>query len=154
MITMIEEDASLDNFNLDRLGNSRIVGYCLIGENRYPIVEIEHSLGTLTSSQKFLIEHEASNFLSLFEINGQNLAIVIAAKKPENASSNPARFLTKREGEIAILVARGNSNKQIAIQLNISEWTVSTHLRRVFIKLGVDSRAAMVYRCADLLHQF
>jgi DNA-binding CsgD family transcriptional regulator len=151
---MREQDASPDKLDLDRLDNFRIVGYCLIGQDRYPIVEVDNSLGALASSQKFSVDCKASDFLSLFKINGQNLAIIIAAKKLENASSDPARFLTKREGEIAILVARGNSNKQIAIQLNISEWTVSTHLRRVFIKLGVDSRAAMVYRCADLLHQF
>jgi DNA-binding CsgD family transcriptional regulator len=151
---MRAEDAAPDNFDLDRLDKFKIVGYCPIGQDRYPIVEIENSLGTLTSPQKFSIERESNNFLSLFEINGQNLAIINATNKLENASSDPARFLTKREGEIAILVARGNSNKQIAIQLNISEWTVSTHLRRVFVKLGVDSRAAMVYRCADLLHQF
>jgi DNA-binding CsgD family transcriptional regulator len=151
---MRTEDASPDNFELDSLDNFKIVGYCSIGKDRYPIVEIESSPGTLTSSQKFSIEPESSNFAPLFEINGRNLAIIIAAKKRDNASTDPARFLTKREEEIAILVARGNSNKQIAIQLKISEWTVSTHLRRVFIKLGVDSRAAMVYRCADLLHQF
>jgi DNA-binding CsgD family transcriptional regulator len=151
---MRAEDAAPDNFDLDRLDKFKIVGYCPIGQDRYPIVEIENSLGTLTSPQKFSIERESNNFLSLFEINGQNSAIINATNKLENASSDPARFLTKREGEIAILVARGNSNKQIAIQLNISEWTVSTHLRRVFVKLGVDSRAAMVYRCADLLHQF
>jgi hypothetical protein len=42
-------------------------------------------------------------------------------------------------------------NKQIAHQLHISEWTVATHLRRIFAKLGVDTRAAMVYRCAFLI---
>ena len=50
----------------------------------------------------------------------------------------------------------GRLNKQIAdklhiSKLHISEWTVSTHLRRIFAKLGVRSRAAMVYRCAPLV---
>ena len=45
----------------------------------------------------------------------------------------------------------GKSNKQIAKKLKISEWTVSTHLRRVFTKLKVDSRAEMVYNCASLV---
>ncbi|HUM91481.1 MAG TPA: LuxR C-terminal-related transcriptional regulator [Candidatus Competibacter sp.] len=45
----------------------------------------------------------------------------------------------------------GRLNKQIADRLHISEWTVSTHLRRIFAKLGVRSRAAMVYRCAPLI---
>jgi len=42
--------------------------------------------------------------------------------------------------------------KRIAFLLKISEWTVSAHLRRIFTKLRVESRAAMVYRCAGLIH--
>jgi len=42
------------------------------------------------------------------------------------------------------MVARGYPNKTIASVLDISAWTVSTHLRRIFAKLGVSSRAAMV----------
>ena len=44
------------------------------------------------------------------------------------------------------MVAQGYPNKTIAAVLEISSWTVSTHLRRVFAKLGVRSRAAMVAR--------
>jgi DNA-binding CsgD family transcriptional regulator len=58
-----------------------------------------------------------------------------------------AEFLTPRELQIVALVADGKVNKQIADVLRISEWTVSTHLRRIFAKLGVDTRAAMVSRC-------
>lgn len=60
-------------------------------------------------------------------------------------------LLTSRELEIAKLVARGRLNKQIAADLAISEWTVSTHLRRIFAKLDVDTRAAMVTKCFDAL---
>jgi DNA-binding CsgD family transcriptional regulator len=62
-------------------------------------------------------------------------------------------LLTERELQIADLVASGQVNKQIATQLRISEWTVSTYLRHIFIKLGVDSRAAMVYRCASIIQK-
>jgi DNA-binding CsgD family transcriptional regulator len=67
--------------------------------------------------------------------------------------SDVASRLTARELQIASLVAMGHSNKQIHRELGISEWTVCSHLRRIFIKLGVDSRAAMVFRCASLLIQ-
>jgi DNA-binding CsgD family transcriptional regulator len=53
-------------------------------------------------------------------------------------------ILTPREQEIARMVAKGYPNKTIAAMLDISSWTVSTHLRRTFSKLGVGSRAAMV----------
>ena len=48
-----------------------------------------------------------------------------------------ASKLTGREHEIAVLVARGYTVKDIAHKLKISEWTVSTHLRRIFSKLGI-----------------
>ncbi|HEV7678818.1 MAG TPA: helix-turn-helix transcriptional regulator [Candidatus Dormibacteraeota bacterium] len=54
--------------------------------------------------------------------------------------------LSPREREIARLVAEGHANKTIASSLHISAWTVNTHLRRVFAKLGVSSRTAMVAR--------
>jgi DNA-binding CsgD family transcriptional regulator len=54
--------------------------------------------------------------------------------------------LSPREHEIALLVAEGHPNKIIAAELDISAWTVGTHLRRIFAKLGVGSRAAMVAR--------
>jgi DNA-binding CsgD family transcriptional regulator len=56
--------------------------------------------------------------------------------------------LSPREQEIAHMVAEGHHNKTIASVLEISAWTVNTHLRRVFAKLGVTSRAAMVTRLA------
>ena len=55
--------------------------------------------------------------------------------------------LTAREAQIARLVADGFVNKQVAAELRISEWTVATHLRRIFAKLGVETRAAMVSKC-------
>jgi len=56
--------------------------------------------------------------------------------------------LSPREQEIVRLVAEGYPNKIIAAELDISAWTVGTHLRRIFAKLGVGSRAAMVARTA------
>lgn len=57
----------------------------------------------------------------------------------------PTHPLTAREQEIVAQVCLGRVNKQIAAVLRISEHTVSTHLRRIFRKLGVDTRAAMVH---------
>lgn len=57
--------------------------------------------------------------------------------------------LSPRECEIARLVASDLTNKEIAAVLEISEWTVSTHLRRMFSKLSVHSKAGMVARVLD-----
>lgn len=58
--------------------------------------------------------------------------------------------LSPREQEIVRMVAHGHPNKVIADVLNISAWTVCTHLRRIFAKLGVSSRAAMVAQLLEL----
>jgi DNA-binding CsgD family transcriptional regulator len=57
--------------------------------------------------------------------------------------------ISPRELEIARMVAKGYPNKTIASVLDISSWTVASHLRRVFAKLGVGSRAAMVARLLE-----
>jgi len=58
--------------------------------------------------------------------------------------------LSPRELEIVRMVAKGHPNKVIADVLNISSWTVCTHLRRIFAKLGVGSRAAMVAQLLEM----
>jgi len=58
--------------------------------------------------------------------------------------------LSPREREIVRMVAKGHPNKVIADVLNISCWTVCTHLRRIFAKLGVGSRAAMVAQLLEI----
>lgn len=57
-----------------------------------------------------------------------------------------AASLSPREQEIVRMVAKGYPTKIIADVLNISSWTVCTHLRRIFAKLGVASRTAMLAR--------
>jgi DNA-binding NarL/FixJ family response regulator len=57
--------------------------------------------------------------------------------------------LSPREKEIVRLVAEGLPNKCIGAVLEISCWTVATHVQRIFSKLGVTSRAAMVARFID-----
>lgn len=52
--------------------------------------------------------------------------------------------LSHREMEIAGLICRGKQNKEIAYLLNLSEYTVENHLRRIYRKLGIHNRAALV----------
>jgi len=61
-------------------------------------------------------------------------------------ASNPFG-LSRREGELLPLVARGWTNKQIALELHLSEQTVKNHLRRMLRKAGATNRVAMVERC-------
>ena len=52
-----------------------------------------------------------------------------------------ASSLTPRECEVAVLIARGLSNRQIATELIISERTADTHVRNILGKLDLTSRA-------------
>jgi DNA-binding NarL/FixJ family response regulator len=54
--------------------------------------------------------------------------------------------LTPGERRVAELVASGLSNKQVAAQLYLSVTTVDSHLRGVYAKLGVTSRAQLARR--------
>ena len=56
------------------------------------------------------------------------------------APAHPGR-LTRREQDVAMLVARGLSNGQIAGELVISARTVETHVQHIMDKLGVGTRA-------------
>ncbi|MCE3032852.1 MULTISPECIES: response regulator [Streptomyces] len=57
---------------------------------------------------------------------------------------NPRPTLTPRERDILAQLAQGLPNHAIARALFISEATVKTHLRRIYDKLGVDTRAGAV----------
>lgn len=56
-----------------------------------------------------------------------------------NAAARPLP-ITDREREIAMLVATGLSNRQIADRLSVSVRTVDGHLYRIFAKLGIEHR--------------
>jgi DNA-binding CsgD family transcriptional regulator len=57
--------------------------------------------------------------------------------------------LSAREQEIARMIATGHTNRTVAAVLEISCWTVDTHVRRIFAKLGVRSRSAMIAKLVD-----
>jgi DNA-binding CsgD family transcriptional regulator len=118
-------------------------------ENKYYLI---YSLQNCNDNEAKFVDFTEVTRLKI----NQKLYVVFELEQSPNISEEELELtdiLTAREMEIAILVAFGKQNKHIAKQLKISEWTVSAHLRRIFTKLGVGSRAAMVYRCSSLIHQ-
>lgn len=79
----------------------------------------------------------------IFELKIDEAEFYLVRRKPTDAK---AVCLSPRELAIARLIAQGLPNKTIGSTLKISPCTVSTYLRRIFGKLGVSSRAAMVAR--------
>jgi DNA-binding NarL/FixJ family response regulator len=62
--------------------------------------------------------------------------------RPSEKKADPSRSpLTPREGEVAVLIARGLSNREIAEALFITPRTADTHVMNILTKLGLHSRA-------------
>jgi non-specific serine/threonine protein kinase len=61
----------------------------------------------------------------------------------EPGAAAPLTTLTRREREIALLVASGLSNKDIATRLFISKRTVDAHVEHIFAKLEISSRVKL-----------
>ena len=59
---------------------------------------------------------------------------------PAAAGDSGLPALTKRELEIAELVTDRKTNREIATALFLSDKTIESHLRNIFVKLGVSSR--------------
>ena len=73
------------------------------------------------------------------------LALAVTPLAPPPAHRTPAlplesEPLTRREREIAHLLARGDTDRQIADALSISIGTVGVHVHRILQKLGLRSR--------------
>lgn len=58
--------------------------------------------------------------------------------------------LTERQLKILKLVSQGYSSREIAKQLNISYYTVTTHIKNIYQKLEVNSRTAALHRAKGL----
>jgi DNA-binding NarL/FixJ family response regulator len=90
------------------------------------------------------------------EVTAHQLVTAIAATvagfavtvpRPPATPANVMRIaeeLTAREVEVLRLMARGQTNKQLAVQLNISEHTVKFHVSSVLAKLGAQTRTEAV----------
>ena len=144
---MLEPSRSNDHSKVRRACKNKAeheVGRIVLGDRIFKIVSISDP------SSRY-----AAKALSRFEIAGASLVVLETTIEDRRNANEAAREiagrLTGRELEIAVLVAQGHATKNIAYRLQISEWTVATYLRRIFAKLDVDSRAAMVYRCASLI---
>jgi DNA-binding NarL/FixJ family response regulator len=124
------------------------VGELRLADAHYEIVRLPAATAPGVRGQTGLPDYDA---LARFTIGDERFCIVPAAGAADRDGTALGELLTAREIQIATLVALGRLNKQIAAQLHISEWTVATHVRRILCKLGVHTRAGMVYRCAALI---
>lgn len=81
-------------------------------------------------------------------INNQQMHYVMDALAEVPAlrvvNSHGRSLLTPREEQVVALVADGLSNREVAVELGLSEHTIKKYLLRIFDKLGVSSRVELV----------
>ncbi|MBE9938055.1 helix-turn-helix transcriptional regulator, partial [Cellulosimicrobium cellulans] len=80
-----------------------------------------------------LATDEAHRLHALVATAGEELHLLVPPVAPVDT-------LSPREREVARLVARGLSNKDVARELVLSDRTVDNHVYRIFRKLGITSR--------------
>jgi DNA-binding CsgD family transcriptional regulator len=120
------------------VGNPKHVGVlCPIGDSA------EHKLvNFLLDGRHLRVElagvHNATRRLCDFNLNGRNYVIV------ELDATKDVRPLSRREREVAFLIAKGRSTKQIAYDLGISYHTTDEYVSRILLKLGARNRPEMV----------
>ncbi len=81
-------------------------------------------------------------------------AILVVVEPPSPSLPRPSalrrRFgLTPRQAEVALLMARGRSNREMAAELSLSPHTVRHHAQRVLEKMGVRTRKALALRLLE-----
>jgi DNA-binding NarL/FixJ family response regulator len=75
---------------------------------------------------------------------------VIASFRKKPKIADESLRLTTREEQILVLLSKGCSNKIIADRLDLSVYTVSHHLKNIFEKMHVSSRAEAAVRYVNL----
>ncbi len=75
----------------------------------------------------------------------QRLIVDVTQKEEQHRASHDIRFdmLTDKEHEVADLVARGMSNKEVASHMGITERTVKAHLSNIYMKLEIGDRLTL-----------
>jgi non-specific serine/threonine protein kinase len=116
------------------------LGQLAIGQQR--VVEAERAF---TAARAIVAELVADVRDESFREHLRRRAAALVPAEPlaVSRSAIKAEFggLTAREREVAILIAQGHSNREIAGLLVVSERTVTTHVSNIFAKLGYTSRA-------------
>lgn len=125
---IVMNDEPSDEAGLAALAQG-VVGYC----NSHATPELFRTIESVVRNRGMWVGESLLNRLL------SNIAVRAPATSAQQA--HPALdTLSSREREIALCVVSGESNKEIARQLNLAERTVKAHLSSAFEKLGVRDR--------------
>jgi len=94
-----------------------------------------------TSGQQLTLDQAVDVALALAETTPTAASVAAGSPAYARALGPSVGALTRREREVAALIARGLTNRQIAEEIVVSEWTVDSHVRHILAKLSFRSRA-------------
>jgi DNA-binding NarL/FixJ family response regulator len=140
---------------------------------RYPKTDImvvtvfgdeEHVLGAIEAGAtgyilKDSIPEEFTGLIRQLREGGSPISPIIARQllkrfKPDSAVPEPRQSddakLSPREAEVLSLIAKGFSFGEIARLLEVSQHTVTSHVKKIYQKLAVHSRGEAVYEAGKL----
>jgi DNA-binding NarL/FixJ family response regulator len=90
---------------------------------------------------KGLLRKELVETIRAVHAGQKRLAPEVASQVAEHATDDG---LTPREIDVLRLIAGGNANKEIAVQLSLTEETVKGHVKNILAKLGANDRTHAV----------
>jgi DNA-binding CsgD family transcriptional regulator len=70
----------------------------------------------------------------------------LSPKRPAGVYTFNDHMLTETEKRVALLVVEGYTNKAVAERLGVSKNTIDSHLRSIYVKLGVHTRLQLARR--------
>ena len=71
---------------------------------------------------------------------GEGVGMLLRRRAPLAASPTGSHPLSRREVEVAVLIAQGLTSKEVGRRLFIERGTVDTHVQHIYNKLNIDSR--------------
>lgn len=117
-----------------RVAPQAVAEFSLAGQSCFVVLETS------------LTDRRREAIIGSVTVDGHRYAICSRHKSDGVAVPDPIDLLTARELEIAVLIAQGCHNKEVARRLGISPFTVGAHLARAYTKLGVSCRSALTAR--------
>ncbi|MCB5196782.1 response regulator transcription factor [Deefgea salmonis] len=124
-----------------------VVNTCPNDEEGYAVLLAGAAAYCHAAAPKELLQQVISAVISGEIWAGRSLVLrLLNAVNRLPAKPDPLLVLSDREREVAHAAARGQSNKEIARALNITERTVKAHLSACFEKLGVSDRVQLTLR--------
>jgi DNA-binding NarL/FixJ family response regulator len=96
------------------------------------------------SDTEFEAEQAKGRALSIEQAIEYALNLPLSVPQTTQKGAQPSQELTRREREVAALIARGQSNGEIADELVLSKRTVEHHIANIFSKLDFSNRTQIV----------